>query len=260
MRLCETYKFAKLCQFVERLFRDMYCIRNLLWCIIQTLIYLVKGKTIMKYSLTQAKKIIEKSMQVSSIECIGYGNHSEAFCVNGEIVIKLPKHRKASNCLKTEIQVLRGLEGKTDLNIPNVLFEGTFFNGSEEFVYFASKLLNGRKLSRTEFLSLDNKTSVINSKLIAKFLYGLHNERQILPVKKSDCCLIHGDFSLNHLLFNEENIVCGVLDFGDSRVGKPKSDFVYLLDDEDDEEFGLEFGRMVLKEYKSMGINDNIIF
>lgn len=214
----------------------------------------------MKYSLAQAKKIIEKSIQIRSIECIGYGNHSEAFCVNREIVIKLPKHRKASNCLKTEIQVLRGLEGKTDLNIPNVLFEGVFYNKGEEFVYFASNLLKGRNLSRTEFLSLDNKTSVINSQLIAKFLYDLHRERRILPVKRSDCCLIHGDFSLNHLLFNEKNIVCGVLDFGDSRVGKPKSDFVYLLDGEDDEEFGLSFGEMVLKEYKAMGINDNIIF
>ncbi len=134
-----------------------------------------------------------------------------------------------------------------------------FFNKNEEFVYFASKLLNGRKLSRTEFLSLYNKTSVINSKLIAKFLHDLHHEKQILPIKRSDFCLLHGDFSLNHLLFNEKNIVCGVLDFGDSRVGKPKSDFVYLLDGEDDEEFGLEFGRMVLKEYQSMGINDSII-
>lgn len=214
----------------------------------------------MKYSLTQAKKIIEKSIPVRSIECIGYGNHSEAFCINREIVIKLPKHRKASNCLKTEIQVLRGLEGKTDLNIPNVLFEGIFYNENEEFVYFASKLLNGRKLSRTEFLSLDNKTSVINSHLIAKFLYDLHHQRQILPIKRADFCLLHGDFSLNHLLFNENNIVCGVLDFGDSRIGKPKSDFAYLLDGEDNEEFGLEFGKMVLKEYKSMGINDSIIF
>lgn len=214
----------------------------------------------MKYSLAQAKKIIEKSIQVRSIECIGYGNHSEAFCVNGEIVIKLPKHRKAANCLKTEIQVLKGLEGKTDLNIPNVLFEGVFYNEDEKFVYFASKLLNGRKLSRKEFFSLDNKISVINSQLVAKFLYGLHHERQILPIKRYDFCLLHGDFSLNHLLFNEKNIVCGVLDFGDSRVGKPKSDFVYLLDDEDDEEFGLRFGEMVLKEYNAMGINDNIIF
>ena len=42
----------------------------------------------MKYSLEQAKDIISKSIQVNSLEFIGCGNHSEAFCVNHEIVIK----------------------------------------------------------------------------------------------------------------------------------------------------------------------------
>lgn len=64
----------------------------------------------MKYSLNQVKNIIEGLIQVNSIEFIGCGNHSEAFCINNEIVIKLPKHRKASNCLKTEMWVLRRLE------------------------------------------------------------------------------------------------------------------------------------------------------
>lgn len=44
-------------------------------------------------------------------------------------------------------------------------------------------------------------------------------------------------------------MICGVLDFGDIRVGKYKSDFIYLLDEEDDE-FGIEFGNEVLKIYK----------
>ena len=44
-------------------------------------------------------------------------------------------------------------------------------------------------------------------------------------------------------------MICGVLDFGDIRVGKYKSDFIYLLDEEDDE-FGIEFANGVLKIYK----------
>lgn len=62
--------------------------------------------------------------------------------------------------------------------------------------------------------------------------------------------MLHGDFSLNHVLFDENNLACGVLDFGDSRVGKPMEDFIYLLDNEDDEEFGSKFGEMVLKRYR----------
>jgi len=205
----------------------------------------------MKYSLDQVRGIVEKSLKIDSIEFIGNGNHSEAFCVNDQIVIKLPKHRKASDCLKTEMHVLRGLEQKTLLEIPNVLFEGTFNSGNEEFVYFASERLNGRRLSKAQFLKVDERTTALNAEIIAQFLFQVHSERQVLPIKRKDMCLLHGDFSLNHILFNDENIVCGVLDFGDSRIGKAKSDFIYLLDDEDDEEFGAEFGNLVLRKYES---------
>jgi len=204
----------------------------------------------MKYSPDQVKDIIKKSIQIDTIELIGSGNHSEAFCVNNEIVIKLPKHRKASDCLKTEMHVLRELEQRVCLDIPNVLFNGVFSDGNEEFVYFASKRLYGKKLSKTEFLQLDERTTALNAEIIAQFLFQLHNERQVFPIKRKDFCLLHGDFSLNHVLFNEENIVCGVLDFGDSRIGKAQSDFIYLLDDEDEEEFGAAFGEMVLSKYE----------
>lgn len=38
----------------------------------------------------------------------------------------------------------------------------------------------------------------------------------------------------------------------DARVGKYTSDFVYLLDDEDQEEFGMKFGLLVLEKYKNL--------
>lgn len=205
----------------------------------------------MKYSIEQAKDIISKSIRVKSIEFIGYGNHSEAFCVNDEMVMKLPKHRKASDRLKVEMRVLQGLEQKMSLNIPNVLFNGTFFDGREEFVYFVSKRLNGKKLSKAEFLMLDERTLFQNAEIIANFLYRLHNQKDIFSIKRKDLVLLHGDFSLNHILFNNENVVCGILDFADSRIGKFKSDFSYLLDDKDDEEFGANFGKTVLSIYES---------
>ena len=205
----------------------------------------------MKYSLNQVKNLVKNFIEVSSITFLGSGNHSEAFCINDHMVIKLPKHRKASDCLKTEIRVLLGLEGKTRLAIPNVLSHGVFLSGNEEFAYFVSKRLQGKKLSRAEFLRLDQHTTALNAKRIAQFLYELHQEKQILPIKRKDLCLLHGDFSLNHVLFNEENTVCGILDFGDSRIGRAKSDFIYLLDHEDEEEFGVEFGKMVLSNYES---------
>ena len=78
-------------------------------------------------------------------------------------------------------------------------------------------------------------------------------------IVKKTCCpsnardvLVHGDLSLNHLLFDQNQMVCSVLDFGDSHVGDFQEDFLYLLDEEDEEEFGADFGREVLANYKSI--------
>lgn len=203
----------------------------------------------LKYSEVFAKSIIEKYIKVDSIKHIGSGNHSDAFVVNDDLVIKLPKHKKASDCLIDEIKVLKGLEHKLSVNIPNVEFDGTFVSNGQKFVFFASKKLKGSKLSRQKFISLPKKTLNKNSEIIANFLIKLHSQKHIFEIKRKDLCLLHGDFSLNHCLFDENNLVCSVLDFGDTRVGKAKSDFVYLLDAEDDEEFGIEFGNKVLEIY-----------
>ena len=202
-----------------------------------------------KYSADYAKVIIEKHIKVDSIKHIGSGNHSDAFVVNDNLVIKLPKHKKASDCLIDEMKVLRGLENKLSVNVPNVEFEGTFVNDNQNFVFFASKKLIGTKLSREKFISLPKKTFNKNAEIIANFLIELHSQKHIFEVKRKDLCLLHGDFSLNHCLFDENNLVCSVLDFGDTRIGKSKSDFVYLLDAEDDEEFGMKFGQKVLEIY-----------
>lgn len=203
----------------------------------------------LKYSEVFAKSIIEKYIKVDSIKHIGSGNHSDAFVVNDDLVIKLPKHKKASDCLIDEMKVLRGLENRLSVNIPNVEFDGTFVSDSQNFVFFASKKLNGSKLSRQKFISLPKKILNKNAEIIANFLVELHSQKHIIQIKRKDLCLLHGDFSLNHCLFDENNLICSVLDFGDTRIGKAKSDFVYLLDAEDDEEFGIEFGNKVLEIY-----------
>ena len=117
-------------------------------------------------------------------------------------------------------------------------------------------------ISRQKFISLPKKILNKNAEIIANFLVELHSQKHIIQIKRKDLCLLHGDFSLNHCLFDENNLICSVLDFGDTRIGKAKSDFVYLLDAEDDEEFGVEFGQKVLdfynKRIKEIRYEDNI--
>ena len=206
----------------------------------------------MKYSIENVKQIIGDKIDVKSVEFLGAGNHSEAFCINNNLVIKLSKHKKASDCLETEITVLKQLQDKLNLEIPNVVSKGKFKTDRGEFVYFISKKLKGQNLSHDDFIKLPRPIKAECATIIAEFLFTLHNQKQLFGIKRKDFALLHGDFSLNHVLFGKNNLPCAILDFGDARVGKPMSDFVYLLDEEDDEEFGKAFGLQVLQKYTKL--------
>jgi len=59
-------------------------------------------------------------------------------------------------------------------------------------------------------------------------------------------CLIHNDFSKDHILFNTVNKqITGIIDFGDIAIGDPDYDLMYLLD-----EFGENFIMDFLKYYQ----------
>ena len=206
------------------------------------------------YNEDFVKSIVEKIIKVDNIFYIGSGNHSDAFLINDDLVIKMPKHKKANESLKSEIKILKALENKLNLNIPSVEFSGMFRIDNAEFNFFISKKLRGKKLLKNEFISLSNKILRINAEKIAKFLSELHNQKEVMNINRRDLFLLHGDFSLNHCLFDENNIVCGILDFGDARVGKAKSDFMYLLDEEDAEEIGIDFGQQVLDYYNEISL------
>ena len=66
-------------------------------------------------------------------------------------------------------------------------------------------------------------------------------------------CLCHNDFSSNHILLDDNNRFCGVIDFGDSGIIDEYCDFIYLLEDSE-EEIGKEFGIDILKLYGNIDI------
>ena len=67
-------------------------------------------------------------------------------------------------------------------------------------------------------------------------------------------CLCHNDFSCNHLLLDDNNRLCGIIDFGDSGIIDEYCDFIYLLEDSE-EEIGHEFGEDILRLYGSINID-----
>lgn len=89
----------------------------------------------------------------------------------------------------------------------------------------------------------------IEKQYIESFMQRL-NRTDIFDGKK---CLCHNDFSCNHLLLDDNNRLCGIIDFGDSGIIDEYCDFIYLLEDSE-EELGHGFGEDVLKLYGSIDI------
>lgn len=89
-----------------------------------------------------------------------------------------------------------------------------------------------------------DKLSVKEQEYIEKFMKKLQ-KTDIFDGKK---CLCHNDFSCNHILVDENGTFCGLIDFGDAGVIEECCDFLYLIE-ESDEELGREFGEMVLDFY-----------
>ena len=66
-------------------------------------------------------------------------------------------------------------------------------------------------------------------------------------------CLCHNDFSCNHLLLDENKRLVGIIDFGDTGIIDEYCDFIYLLEDSN-EELGKDFGEDILKLYGDIDI------
>ena len=85
---------------------------------------------------------------------------------------------------------------------------------------------------------------------IEDFMQRLYNTT-IFGGKK---CLCHNDFSCNHLLLDNDNRLVGVIDFGDSGIIDEYCDFIYLLEDSE-EEIGMSFGEDILKLYGNFDVS-----
>lgn len=94
-----------------------------------------------------------------------------------------------------------------------------------------------------------NSLTDIEKQYIENFMQRL-DSTTIFDGKK---CLCHNDFSSNHLLLDENNRLCGIIDFGDSGIIDEYCDFIYLLEDSE-EEIGPNFGEDILRLYGNIDI------
>ncbi len=115
--------------------------------------------------------------------------------------------------------------------------------------------------------SIDNKASILEGyQLLKDTIYDslTEDEKQYIEefmkrlmstdVFSGRKCLCHNDFSCNHLLLDDNDRLRGVIDFGDAGIIDEYCDFIYLLEDSE-EEIGVLFGEDILRLYGNIDIS-----
>ena len=233
--------------------------------------------------------IIEKvfKLQVYSLSMINESFDCFVYLVNNEYIFKQSKRIAAREKLKREVEVLRYLEGRITLQIPQIEYY------SEEYSVCGYREIVGSRLNRELY---DRFTEKQKEKLaidIAQFLRELHavplpnieglelemlkdyqNDYAFLQsniyqglsdkvkvyidalfdkilnderLRSFDNVLCHNDFTCRHII-TVCNEAVGIIDFGDSVISDRDKDFLYLLE-ESDVEIGREFGFKVIDSY-----------
>lgn len=226
-------------------------------------------------------------LTVNDILVLGQGLDSIAYLVNHEYIFKQSKHNDARNNLKKEIQVLKYLKGKITLQIPDIEYYSEEYgvcgykkvkgekltpdmyqkmndnekdNLAQDIALFLQEIhsmplpdideleLNVIDDYKSDYHTL--KETIYNNipdsskKYIDNLYKRILNDERITQYVKTLC---HNDLSCNHILI-QNNKVVGIIDFGDVAITDRDKDFVYLLEDSN-EEIGREFGLRVLKHY-----------
>ena len=226
-------------------------------------------------------------LTVNDILVLGQGLDSIAYLVNHEYIFKQSKHNDARNNLKKEIQVLKYLKGKITLQIPDIEYYSEEYgvcgykkvkgekltpdmyqkmndnekdNLAQDIALFLQEIhsmplpdideleLNVIDDYKSDYYTLKetiyNKIPDSSKKYIDNLYKRILNDERITQYVKTLC---HNDLSCNHILI-QNNKVVGIIDFGDVAITDRDKDFVYLLEDSN-EEIGREFGLRVLKHY-----------
>ncbi len=133
-------------------------------------------------NLKAIKYILEHSIEgfkVDEIKIIGNGNDSYAYEVNNNVVFKFPRHKKASDNLVKEVQILRFLEGKLSISIPRVMYEcspNDLFN----YYFVGLSKIEGVSLSKEIYNGLSDTEKDELARQMAEFLKQLHEQTYTL--------------------------------------------------------------------------------
>ena len=214
-----------------------------------------------KFNSNHFKYIIEKyiDIDIKTIDYIGNGNDSVAYFVNDNYVFKIKYCKEKDKAYLKEKEICDFINKNLDSNIliPNVFY----FYSSDECEIIGYNKIEGTVLTPDLYNSMSIDEQELLKRDITLFLKKLHNLDYSSLIKYKidnqrrliEMC----DFIIKSVKLT--NILCGVIDFGDSGVVDIYSDFVFLLEDSE-EEIGSSFGRDILKLYEDIDVDETVDF
>ena len=212
--------------------------------------YIVNNEYVFKIKYSVDKKSYEKEKNI-------YDFLNKKMNTN----IKIPNIEYSY--ISDELSILGYKEIKGTFLTPNIYYSLT--KDKQELLKkdIAMFLRQMHDLDYSEISSykIDNRQSILDGYSVLKEkLYDILTDNEKLYIENfiqrlysttifdDKKCLCHNDFSCNHLLLDEDDRLCGVIDFGDSGIIDEYSDFIYLLEDSE-EEIGRIFGEDILRLY-----------
>ena len=205
------------------------------------------------YNDEYVKNEIERCFDfpVKKCEFLDSGYDCEAYLINYKWLFKITRYEEGINKFRKEKLVLDYLK---DNFISKVKVK--------DIVDFLKRLHDLPINNFESYVENDEDECKEDLKFLKKHLFKNLSEKEqkyieelTLRVSKNDKfkkarkCLCHNDFSSKHIIINDRFVMTGVIDFGDSVVKEEYVDFVYLLEDSE-EEIGKAFGKKVLKAYE----------
>lgn len=181
--------------------------------------------------------------------------------------IKIPNIEYSHISDEISIRGYRKIKGR----IINPELYATLSNEEKQFLKqdIAKFLRQMHDLDATEIIlySIDNKQKVLEEyQLLSSTIYDSLTDNEISYIERfmsrlldttifdGKKCLCHNDFSCNHLLLDDNNRLCGLIDFGDAGITDEYCDFIYLLEDSE-EEIGRKFGEEILQIYGNIDMD-----
>ena len=179
----------------------------------------------------------------SSLRRIGAGWDNAAYLVEEHLIFRFPRRTVSAPLIVKEFAALPLLAPQLPLAVPNPLFIGT---PSDAFPWHFGgyEILFGAPADTRELTSDDARALAID---LATFLRALHDlDPQPLlaidlrsdeigkldpkrlgidePELEGEPRVVHGDLYEKHLLLDQRNRLCGIIDWGDVHYGLPAVD------------------------------------